>query len=246
VIDDVDREVVVATQFRGPPNSGNGGYVGGLLAGPIGGVATAVLRAPVPLDTPMRLTRDDEVVRLTNLAGDVLIGEARPGDPADLPEPPATPSLEAAEMAAPRFIGLARTFHPVCFTCGVLDDGYGCRVFAGQLDGAPPGHVASPWTPHASFADENGLTRPEVVWAALDCPGSVAWVVQEGGGGLLGTMTCEVVRRPRAGERCIVTAWPIERSGRKSVSGTALFTAEGELLARSRQIWIGRAPTPPE
>jgi hypothetical protein len=59
-------------------------------------------------------------------------------------------------------------------------------------------------------------------------------------------MTCEVTRRPAAGESCIVTAWPIERSGRKSLSGTALFTADGERLARSRQVWIGRTPQSPE
>jgi hypothetical protein len=141
---------------------------------------------------------------------------------------------------------LGRTFHPVCFTCGDrLEEGFGCRVFVGQVSGAAPGVVAGSWTPHANFADENGLTRLEVVWAALDCPGSVAWVVQEGGGGLLGTMTCEVARRPAAGEPCIVLAWPIARSGRKSISGTALFTAGGERLARSRQIWIGRAPASP-
>jgi hypothetical protein len=205
-----------------------------------------VLRAPVPLDIPMRLTSGEGVVRLASFEG-ALIGEGRPGDAAELPETPAPPTLEAATAAVPRFIGLRRSFHPVCFTCGPnLDEGFGCRVFAGQLDDAPPGHVAAPWTPHANFAGEDGLTRLEVIWGALDCPGSVAWVVQEGGGGLLGTMTCEVVRRPKPGEACIVTAWPIERSGRKSISGTALFTADGERLARSKQIWIGRAPTPPE
>ena len=55
-------------------------------------------------------------------------------------------------------------------------------------------------------------------------------------------MTCEVLRRPRADEACIVTAWPIERSGRKMTSGAALFTAASELLAKSHQVWIGRAP----
>jgi hypothetical protein len=236
------REVVVATQFRGPPNSGNGGYVCGLLAEPLGGVVTAVLRAPVPLDTPMRLVVEDAATRLTSLAGE-LIGEARRADPAELTLPPPPPGLAAAAAAAARFIGLERTFHPICFTCGpVLDEGFGCRVFAGQIEGAEPGFVAADWTPHVNFAGEDGITREEVVWAALDCPGSVAWAVQQGGGGLLGTMTCEVVRRPRAGEACIVTAWPIERSGRKMISGTALFTADGGLLARSRQVWIGRAP----
>ncbi len=236
-------EVVVATQFRGPPNSGNGGYVCGLLAAPLGGVVTAVLRAPVPLDTPMRLTVGDDVARLAGLAGD-LIGEARRGDASELLQPPAPPTPEAATAASARFIGLARTFHPVCFTCGdKLEEGFGCRVFAGQLEGAEAGFVAATWTPHANFVARDGLIRPEVVWAALDCPGSVAWAVQQGGGGLLGTMTCEVARRPAPGETCIVTAWPIERSGRKMISGTALFTAAGERLARSRQVWIGRAPS---
>jgi hypothetical protein len=198
------------------------------------------------LDTPLRLVVSGETASLEDQSGQ-LIGQSHAGDAADLTEPPPPPSLEQAIAAAPRFVGLHRPFHPVCFTCGErLDEGYGCRVFAGQIEGAAPGHVAAPWTPHPSFADEDGLTRLEVVWAALDCPGSVAWVVQGAGGGLLGTMTCEVTRRPAAGESCIVTAWPIERSGRKSLSGTALFTADGERLARSRQVWIGRTPQSPE
>jgi len=123
-----------------------------------------------------------------------------------------------------------------------LGEGYGLRVFTGQVERAAAGHVAGPWTPNAVFADADGLTPAEVIWAALDCPGSVAWVVTEGGGGLLGTMTCEILRRPAVGEACIVTAWPIEQLGRRRMSGTALFTASGELLARSHQVWIGRAP----
>jgi hypothetical protein len=102
--------------------------------------------------------------------------------------------------------------------------------------------VAGPWTPNPVFAGEDGLARPEVVWAALDCPGSVAWVVSGAGGGLLGTMSCEVLRRPRVGEPCVIVAWPLERSGRKLIAGTALYAEDGELLARSHQIWIGRAP----
>ena len=39
------RDVVIARQFRGPPNSGNGGYVCGVLAQGFDGPATAVLRA---------------------------------------------------------------------------------------------------------------------------------------------------------------------------------------------------------
>ncbi len=81
----------------------------------------------------------------------------------------------------------------------------------------------------------------EIVWAALDCPGSLAWIVKTGmGGGLLGTMSGEVLRLPRAGEPTIVTAWPIEQSGRKFIAGVALFAAHGQLMARGSQIWISR------
>jgi hypothetical protein len=233
-------KIVVAQQFRGPPNSGNGGYVCGLMASQIDGVATAMLRAPPPLDTPLDMVREDGVVRILGDAG-ALIGEAKAGDLAALPSPPPAPDLAAATAAAPGFPGLHRPFHPVCFTCGdQLDDGFGLRVFAGQVEGMADGVVAGPWTVHPNFADAEGLAPTEVVWAALDCPGSVAWVVSEGGGGLLGTMTGQVLRRPAVGETTVVAAWPIEQSGRKRISGTALYSTDGDLMALSHQIWIGR------
>jgi hypothetical protein len=236
------RQIVIGQQFRGPPNSGNGGYVCGLMSGLIDGPVTAVLRAPIPLDVPLNLERDGEAVRLSSDQG-VLIGEARAAAADSLPTPPAPPAYADAEVAGRLFPGSARPFHPVCFTCGdALDVGFGLRVFVGQTVGAPEGQVSGVWTPHATFADAEGLAPSGVVWAAMDCPGSVSWVVTQGGGGLLGTMTCEVLRRPHVGEACIVTAWPIEQSGRKRLSGTALFSADGELLARSHQVWIGRPP----
>ena len=103
--------------------------------------------------------------------------------------------------------------------------------------------VAGVWPVHENFAGPDGLARHDAVWGALDCPGSVAWVEQGAGGGLLGTMTCKLIRRPRVGDTCIVLAWPIEASGRKRVAGTALYSAEGDLLAVSRQIWITFAAT---
>jgi hypothetical protein len=76
----------------------------------------------------------------------------------------------------------------------------------------------------------------------MDCPGSFAWIDKMGHtGGLLGTMTCEILSRPRVGEPHVVSAWPLEHTGRKYISGVALFSAGGELMARGHQIWIGRA-----
>ena len=202
----MDNEIVVASQYRGPPSSGNGGYVCGLLADTIGGVVTGILRAPIPLDTPLRLTSEVQTARLTSADGN-LIAEARAGDASTLPTPPPPPAYDLAKSAGQRFVGLRRPFHPICFTCADgLAEGVGLRVFTGPVDGDLQDGVAGTWTPHAAFADRDGLARLEVIWAALDCPGSVAWLERGGQGGLLGTMTGEVLRRPPAGEPLPVIA----------------------------------------
>lgn len=235
---------MIGRQFRGPPNSGNGGYVCGVLAKGLDGPVTASLRAPPPLDVELDLAAADGVNVLTGEAG-VLIGQAGPVVQA-LPEPPPAPSLEAARAAGARSIALEREVHPPCFTCGVTRED-GLRVLPGQLAGATPGVVACIWTPDAAFADALGVVATEIVWAALDCPGIFAWIETEGRpGGLLGTMTGEVTAPVRAGEDYIVLAWPIEASGRKKLSGVALYDAQGRLAARGHQVWItlNRAPAP--
>jgi hypothetical protein len=236
-------KIVIAQQFCGPPNSGNGGYVCGVLAKDLEGPVTSVLRARVPLDVELDLAMADGAAVMTDSGGG-LIGRGDPAAASVLPDPPPPPGVEAARAAGERYVGHQAQFHPICFTCGVdRHEGDGLRVFPGQLDGAPAGHVACLWTPDPAFADAEGLATTEVIWAALDCPGFFAWVVKEGRhGALLGTMTGEVLRRPRAGETCIVTAWPLTREGRKETAGVALFSAEGELLARGHQVWIVSAP----
>ena len=239
-------QIVIGRQFRGPPNSGNGGYVCGVLAREIEGPATSVLRAPVPLDHPLSYARRDGAVIMSNAEGQLIgTGEAAPA--AELPEPPIRPSLAAAQAAGERYAGLVQGFHPICFTCGAdRPDGDGLRVFTGQLASAPKGVVAGVWTPHRAFADADGLITAEVIWAALDCPGFFAWVEREGRhGALLGTMTAEVLRRPAPGEPLIVLAWPIARDGRKETAGAALLGPDGEVLARAHQVWVVMGPRPP-
>jgi hypothetical protein len=235
------REALIARQFRGPPNSGNGGYVCGLLGREFEGPATAVLRAIVPLDTPMPVSRADGRLRMSH--GEVLVGEAWAADPSELPDVWAPPSLADAMAATLRSPTWERPLHPPCFSCSLTrEEGDGLRVAVGQVEGMAPGYTAGVWTPHANFADEDGLVPPEIVWAALDCPGSIAWLVEGHPVGLLGTMTGEAPTLPKAGEPHIVTAWPLGIEGRKHFAGVALFDAEGALLARGRQIWIARNP----
>lgn len=232
-------KIIIPQQFCGPPNSGNGGYVCGVIAKDFAGPATSVLRARVPLDVDLDLRLEDGVMQLTDEAGS-LVGKSETANRALLPTPPKPPSLGAARAAGERYLGHDQRIHPTCFTCGPeRGEGDGLRVFPGQIDGAPVGHVACVWTPDAAFADAQGLVPSEVIWAALDCPGFFAWVVKEGRhGALLGTMTGEVSHRPLAAHPYIVMAWPLAREGRKETAGVALFAEDGELLALAHQVWI--------
>lgn len=238
-------KIVIGRQFCGPPNSGNGGYVCGVLAKGLDGPVTSVIRAPVPLDKDLDFeARNDANVILGDEG--VLIGQGGAATQT-LPEPPVTPTLDQARTAMAGHIGLTQRVHPICFTCGnERGEGDGLRVFPGQLDGQDKGVVACVWTPHAAFADANGAVATEVVWAALDCPGFFAWVEKEGRhGALLGTMTGEILVQPKAGEDYVVLAWPILREGRKEIAGVALFDGAGRLMARAHQVWIMMPPRPP-
>jgi hypothetical protein len=238
-------KITIGRQFCGPPNSGNGGYVCGVLSKGFEGPVTAVIRAPVPLDVELGLERREGAAVLTGAEG-AVIGQGGPSTQT-LPEPPMVPTLDQARAASAGYIGHEQRVHPICFTCGTArDEGDGLRVFPGQLAGAEAGVVACTWTPHAAFGEADGKVGPEVVWAALDCPGFFAWVEKEGRhGALLGTMTGEVVAAPQIGEEYIVLAWPIVREGRKEIAGVALFDRNGRLMARGHQVWITMAPRVP-
>lgn len=229
------QEIVVEGRFRGPPHSGNGGYVAGLLARLAGGHRAVMMRAPTPLDRVLSFDGSEEPPRLMD--GDTLVAQATAADPAVLPAVPSPPSVEEAMRAGAEY----QSFHPICVCCGdQLDPAQGLLIRVGQLAGAPEGTLAGAWTVDAAFADEDGCVPEELVWAAIDCPGYYAWVRLDGRhGALTGTMQAEVLERPRAGDRCVVMAWPLERaSERRVTSGVALFGDDGRLMARGLQTWI--------
>ena len=215
----------IPARFNGPPRSANGGYTCGLVAGLLDGEAEVTLRVPPPLDRELDVVRADGRVELRDGETVVAEGERAPVE-VDVPAPV---SLAEAETASTRYAGFAHHAYPTCFTCGpARDDGLG--IYAGPVEGRD-GIVAATWTP----AEE---PAPEVVWAALDCPSG--WAVDDfqREGVLLGRMAARVDRLPAPGEPHVVLGWRVGEEGRKRYAGSALLTADGETLARSRSTWI--------
>lgn len=224
----------IERRYRGPPTTANGGYVAGLVAAALGGTnCTVTLKSPPPLDQDLTLTTQDAVATLA--AEDrVVVTAASDAVEIDIPDPP---SLEGAEEAEPRFTGLSHHIFPGCFVCGPeRGAGDGMRIFPGSV-GDSAAQVAATWQPDDTLTDEDGLVRPEFIWAALDCPGYFA-AEDKAGLALLGRMSATIKRRVRAGERLIVTGWPIDSEGRKHHVGSALHDADGALVAAATATWI--------
>jgi hypothetical protein len=219
------EKIVIERAFRGPTQSGNGGYTCGLVAGLVDGPAEVTLRLPPPLERPLRVERNGVVVRV--LDGDTLVAEGKPAT-VDV-DPPRPPSFEKAAAAALPEGDLESPF-PECFVCGPQRaDGDGLRIFAGALR---DGLVAATWVPTARF------TAREFVWAALDCPGAYACGFGERGVLVLGRLAARVEGLPREGERCVVVAWPLGEEGRKAYAGSALYGEGGRVLGVARATWI--------
>jgi len=217
-------EVTLPHHFRGPLTSANGGYACGRLAAFVDADEVEVtLRLPPPLDRPLVVERNGAGVRL--LDGEAVVAEGRPA-PVEV-DVPAPVSLEVAEESREKHVRGWSTEFNECFVCGVREDGLEIRV--GPVAGREPLH-ASP------IALPDSL--PEIVWAAIDCPGAYAVGAEGRGDIVLGRMTARVDRVPEAGEPCVVTAWPLGEDGRKLYAATALFAEDGELLAVARQVWI--------
>jgi hypothetical protein len=219
-------EITVRRRFRGPLTSANGGYAAGRLAAFVDAEGVEVtLRLPPPLDRPLAVRQDERSVLL--LDGDALVAEARPAS-VDADPPPAV-SFPDAEDAATRHVRVGNEHFGECFTCGIREEGDGLRIYAGAVAGREPLHAA-PWRVRES--------SPELVWAAIDCPGAYAVGVEGRGETVLGRMTARVLRVPAVGERCVVVSWPLGEDGRKLFAGTALYAGSGEVLAIARQTWI--------
>jgi hypothetical protein len=227
----MSQEIIIDRRFRGPPNSANGGYACGVLGEGFGGVATATLRLPPPLDVPLRLVADGEQSRLMD--DESLVGEAV-ADTLDIVIP-TSPDLEAAIAASRGYSGFQSHPFPTCFVCGPERDvGDGLRIFPGRFDSSSV--VAAPWTPDESLAGVEGLVQRRHIWAALDCPSYFG--LEHSPMVLLGRLTARIDRLPEIGEPLVAIGWPMGSEGRKHYAGSALVDVNGDDLAAAMATWI--------
>ena len=223
----------IARRFCGPPNSGNGGYVSGLIARHMEQPCQVTLHAPPPLDTDLQLHPHENGLQLK--LGEQLLATARPYA-FELDIPPA-PSMHQAEEAQGRFAGIQYHDLPGCFVCGTnRAPGDGLRIFTGGV--CEHGHqVAALWQPAADLSAADGNIASEYLWAALDCPGFFA-VKPVSDMALLGRYSARIEQPVQAGETLIVSAWAIGHDGRKHHAGSTLFRENGECVACAEATWI--------
>jgi hypothetical protein len=249
----INNEILIAEKFRGPPKSGNGGYVSGAFAGALtGGVhnlpnhqaVEVTLRAPIPLDQSMSLHRLDST--MTVKRGETLIAEAKIVSlEMSVPTPATWEEAFAAREQSyslplrphSMFEGIRKGVHPICFCCGAeLSPTDGLHVYSAPVKDKT--QVAAAWIPNACFANE-GIVTPECIWTALDCPGQMAWRARGVKTGMLGRLTARIEKPVHAEERCVVIGWTMENEARKYFAGTALFNSRNELCAYAKAVWIG-------
>jgi hypothetical protein len=228
--------ITIERRYNGPPDSGHGGYVSGLLAQRIGGTAEVTLRAPPPLERELEVRVDGGRVALRD--GETLLAEGE-GIELEL-DVPAAVTFDEARRVEGKHVMFDKHIYPSCFGCGPSRAaGDGLRIFPGNVPEREM--VAASWVPDASLADGEGVVREEFVWAALDCPSAFAAPVDGNRPALLGRYAVRVLRRVRAGERLVLTAWPLGEEGRKLYAASALFGEDGSLRAYARSTWVRMA-----
>ena len=231
---------VVPSRFCGPPESGNGGWVSGHVAALLQPTSdesvTVRLRTPPPLDRDLQVVRADDGDRRTVEVedGDHPVAQATTSSALDPGGIPASVSFHDAIVAGEAYEGLAEHPFPTCFSCGpARERGDGLRLQPGRVVGGD-GEYAAAWVPATDVT-------VETVWAALDCPGGWASGIA-GRPMVLGTMTAQVATLPAVGAEHVVMAWQRGGEGRKHHSGTALYAADGRLLAQAEATWIAIDP----
>lgn len=224
----------IEPRFKGPPQSGNGGYTCGILGSLIGDSAEVTLKVPPPLETPLEVVEEGGEWSLKD--GDTIVAT---GHATELNiEVPGSVSFEEARQAEAGYSGFEWHAFPECFVCGPdRKEHDGLRLFPGPVEGQQL--VASHWLPEQDVAGEFGAVSTRIVWSALDCPsyfgGTLAGFPPFA---VLGRLAAKLLKPVEIGHPHVVIGWPIGSDERKWHGGTAIYDAQGDLKAFARATWV--------
>ena len=228
-------DITIDAKYNGPPDSGNGGYVSGLLAEALGLSQFEVfLKAPPPIDTPMMLTAHNQHYELKH--GDRLIATISQFD-VDL-QVPFFPTNEQAIKSANYYPGFERHVFPRCFVCGPdRDTCDGLRLYTGRQPNS--NYVAAPFETFNELFDHQGKMYTRFISAALDCPGAYAITqIDHECALVLGNFQVSIEEEIAKSDQLIVVGWYLGTEGRKNYSGTAIIDDRGHIKAKARAVWI--------
>jgi hypothetical protein len=229
--------IVIDPQFNGFPDIALGGYVGGILAR---GRAKAevTLRRPVKLGKQYQTVAMPDGVEALQEGNDVLA--AARDSSVDL-QPPQPVGLEDSKIATGDYVGHKRHLVPNCFVCGPSrPEGDGLRIFPGIVAGRDV--VAAPWIPSIILANSNGAVESEFVWSALDCPTIWALVLlgraDSDEKAVTARLAVELISPILARQPSVVVGWKVSETGRTRVAGGAIFSTDGQLLAKAKHTLV--------
>lgn len=218
----------IPRRFRGPDRAANGGYTAGLVAGQATGPTRVRLKAPAPMDVPLRREQTEAGHSLWH--GDVLIAESAAAALKISDDEIPTPA--SVDGGRPALLPELHPF-PACFVCGhEREHGDGLCIFPSVV--GSDGVVATSWTPPGT----EGPVDPKLLWAALDCPGAWAYCADgELTPMVLGQLTVDHRAELRVGQPTTVVGWRRGAEGRKHFAGTAIWAGE-TLIAVGEAVWI--------
>lgn len=228
--------VRIERQFNGPPESGNGGYVAGLMGDALtfeGSICFETsLKAPPPLDTPLSIIPFEDGIALMEGEKPVVTAKALADFDLALPAFPERYKTDTPKTLATGFDS--------CFVCGVdRTPGDGLCLYSEAQPGPSDQWIAA-FDVDPAFCDEHGTLKQRFLVAALDCPGFAA--VSGGVMAVLARFKVKISGSLKRGEAAEVYAWPISHAGRKMVAGTAVLSRDREVVACAEALWIKISP----
>ncbi len=233
------RSIVVDRRFRGSADSAQSGYAAGRAASFAEGIVEVRLHRPAPLEEDLLVEVDAEE-QVTVVDGSDIVMEVRPNAEI-LVEVPASSEVIDEIFARGPVAASQDDERPHCFGCSLQrQDGLGVAT----LPVGTTGIWGTTWTPDRSLPSTDEFINDEIVWAALDCPGSFAASDPSGrppgitGFPALKAMTVEIREKVRVGEQFAVLGWKLEHSDSTIGCGVAIVDRTHRVKAYAHLIYV--------